>query len=72
VRAIVLRGWRLRQSGIRAGIDSLFSIAERERIHHAAQKRKTVTRPRRQGGEKKRQAGRKSRMERQIEIFEQD
>jgi hypothetical protein len=41
--------------------DSFFSIAERERIHHAAQKRKTVTRPKRQGGEKKRQADRESR-----------
>jgi hypothetical protein len=39
----MLRGVRLRQSGIRVGIDSLFSIAERERIHHASQKRKVVT-----------------------------
>jgi hypothetical protein len=54
-RAIVLWGEWLSSSGIRAGIDSLFSIAEKKGgLHHATQKRKTVTRPRRQGGEKKR------------------
>jgi hypothetical protein len=34
------------RSGIKwyqSGINSLFSVAEREKIHHAAQKRKTVT-----------------------------
>jgi hypothetical protein len=39
----VVKGPHCYQSGIRAQKDSLLSVAEEKRIHHAAKERKTVT-----------------------------